>query len=181
MTPLNRKGVSMSYRRWPAASAGLLLLTLTAALARPQGEDAAAQVRARFGELQAALKAKNLDQTWKLLAAKSRADAERVAKAVRSAYANANPKEKAAREEALGLSGKEIEGLTGKDCLRTKRFRKKADEIARGQFKKVVIESKSARVYFFDAEDNETERVVFLHEGGEWKAWLAMPSPLKAE
>jgi hypothetical protein len=178
----------MTYGWWRAAGAGLLLLTLMAGPARPQdkaakapGEDAAAKVRARFSELQAALKAKDVDRTWKLLAAKSQADAERVAKAVRSAYAKASRAEKAAQEEALGLSGKELAGLTAKDCLRTKRFRKKADEIARGEFRKVAVESPtSARVYFFDAADDETERVVFVHEGGEWKAWLPVLNPLKA-
>jgi hypothetical protein len=162
---------------WRAAGAGLLLVTLAAGPARPQGKDAESQVRARFGELQAALKAKDVDRTWKLLAKKSRSDAERVAKDVRSAYAKASPKEKARQEEVLGLSGKELASMTGKDYLRTKRFLRKAGEIARGEFRKVAVETERARVYYFDVDDNEIERVVFVREGGEWKAWLPVVKP----
>jgi len=50
---------------------------------------------------------------------------------------------------------------------------------ARGEFRKVVVETESAQVYFFDAEDSEVERVVFVRERGKWKVWLAVPNPLK--
>ena len=93
----------------------------------------------------------------------------------------ASPKEKARQEEELGLSGKEVALMTGKDYLRTKRFRRKADEIAGGEFRKVAVEKESARVYLFDAADSEIERAEFVREGGEWKAWLPVPKPLKLE
>ena len=122
-----------------------------------------------------------MERLWAPLASKSQTDAERVAKEVRSAYAEAGAEAKKRQEEALGLSGKELAGLTAKGYLRSKRFRKKSDEIAGGQFKKVAVEAESATVYFFDPEDNETERVVFVREGGEWKAWLSVPKPLKLD
>ena len=169
----------MTGKLWRTGSAALLLVTLAAAPSWPQGKDAAAQVRARFAELQAALKAKDVNRTWALLAKKSQTAAERVARSVRTAYARANPKEKARLEVALGLSGKEVAKMTAKDCLRMKRFRRKADEITGGEFRKVTIETEGAQVHFFDPEDNDTERVVFVREGGQWKAWLAIPKPLK--
>jgi hypothetical protein len=170
---------------------GLLALALAAGCARQEAkdakegkappEDAEAQVKARFGELQAAAKAGDVERLWALLAGKSQTDAERVAKEVRSAYAAAGAEGKKRQEESLGLSAKELAELTGKGYLRTKRFRRKANEIAGGEYKKVTVEKESATVSFFDPEDNETERVVFVREAGEWKAWLSIPRPLKLD
>jgi hypothetical protein len=173
------------------AGVGLLALALVAGCARQEAqetkqekassEDTAARVKARFGELQAAAKAGDEERLWALLADKSRTDAERIAKEVRSAYAAAGAEGKKRQEESLGLSGKELAELTGKGYLRTKRFRRKANEIAGGEYKKVNVEKESARVSFFDPEDNETEHVQFVREAGEWKAWLSIPRPLKLD
>src|SRR5437899_2411482 len=63
------------------------------------------RVREAFTALQDALKTRAADKLWKLLDSDSQADAERAAKAVQAAYANADGKEKSAQEKALGLSG----------------------------------------------------------------------------
>jgi hypothetical protein len=169
---------------------GFLTLALVAGCTRQEGQEAKGakgqpestdQVKARFGELQAAAKAGDVERLWALLASKSQTDAERIAKEVRSAYAEASAEAKKRQEESLGMSGKELTELTAKGYLRSKRFRKKSDEIAGGQFKKVAVEAESATVYFFDPEDNETERVVFVREGEEWKAWLPIPKPQKLD
>src|SRR5262245_41642715 len=114
------------------AGTGLLALALAAGCSRQEGqadqkakaapEDAEARVTARFGELQAAAKAANVEPLWGLLASKSQADAERVAKEVRAAFAAAGAEAKKRQEVSLGLSGTELAELTGKAYLRSKRF-----------------------------------------------------------
>jgi hypothetical protein len=136
--------------------------------------DDEADVRRRFAELQAALKARDADKIWPQLAEKSRADAEREARKTREAYAAAGQEERAKRETALGLTGAEISRLTGKDVLRTKPFRRKFDEVPDGKVEKVTLEKDSATVQFLEP-DGDHEKVILLREGDGWKAWLIIP------
>src|SRR5262245_24995119 len=72
------------------------------------------QVRERFRQLQQALKEKDAERLWTLLANKSRADASRAAEAVQNAYAKADASAKGAWEKSLNLTAAEIASLTGK-------------------------------------------------------------------
>jgi hypothetical protein len=131
-------------------------------------------VRERFAEVQAAIKAKDADKLWGLLSGKSRADAEKEAKAVRAAYEKADAEGKAKQEKELGLPGAELATLTGVGFLKTKTFRDKRDEVADGIVTRVTAQGDSATVYF-DEPDGDHEKLVFLREDGQWKAWMTIP------
>jgi hypothetical protein len=160
--------------------AGLLALVLAAGCnrgAEPTGNanpDDEAQVRAVFAELQAALKAEDADKVWDLLDGKSRADAEREAGKVRAAYAQAGPEEKARREAALGLSGPDLSGLTGKGVLKSKPFRGKYHEVPDSTVEKVTLEKDSATVHYHEPDD-EHDKLILVREDGRWKVWLTIP------
>jgi hypothetical protein len=164
--------------------AGLLLLAVVggcsnpratspkATEAPPAGQEAA--VRERFAELQAALKSGDADKLWLLLADRSRTDAERVATSIQRAYAEAGPEAKTEQEKVLGLKGAELAGLTGKGVLRNRRFQKRYHEVVESKVEQVEVQGDSATLYFRDPE-GETEKVIFLRQQGQWKAWLTIP------
>jgi hypothetical protein len=140
---------------------------------RPVAEEEDA-VREKFAELQSAIKSRDAEKLWALLDAKSRADAERAAKNIQTAYNQAGAEEKAKQEEVLGLSGTELAGLDGRGFLKTKRFQKKYHEVPDGKIDKVVIQGESATVYFLET-DGDKEKAIFLRQDGQWKTWLTMP------
>src|SRR5262249_45283292 len=111
---------------------------------------------------------------WMLLDSKSRADAERVANAVRAAYAKARPAEKAEQEKSLGLSGSELAGLTGKGFLKTKRFEGKYHDMPGSTGEKVVVQGEGATVHYLES-DGDHEKAVFVRQDGQWRVWLPMP------
>jgi hypothetical protein len=131
-------------------------------------------VRERFKDLQAALKAQDGDKLWGLLSKKSQAEAEQAAKDLRAAYEQAGPEERAKQEKATGLSGAELSKLTGPGFLKSKRFLRKYDEVPESPVERVAVQGDNATVYFTEP-DGDKEKIIFLHEGGQWKAWLKMP------
>jgi hypothetical protein len=135
-------------------------------------------VRERFTAIQAAIKARQTDKLWDLLSSKSRVDADKEAKGIRTACEQASPEEKASQQKDLGLAEKDLLNLTGKGFLGTKRFLRKYDDVAGGTVDRVTAQGDSATVYFTDT-DNEKEKMVFLREEGQWKAWLSMPRARK--
>jgi hypothetical protein len=133
-----------------------------------------ASVRERFAELQAALKSGDADKLWALLADKSRADAERIAKGVQQVYTESTAEKKAEQEKALGLTGLELAGLTGKGILKTKRFQNKYEEVPESKIEKVEVHGDDATLYFLEP-DGDKEKLIFLRQEGQWKAWLTVP------
>jgi hypothetical protein len=79
-------------------------------------------LRARFAEVRAAVKARDVDKLWGLLSSKSQAEAAKEAKAIRTAYERASPKERAQQEKDEGLRGKELAKLTGQGSSRAGAF-----------------------------------------------------------
>jgi hypothetical protein len=140
--------------------------------ALPADEESA--VRAQFVAVQGALNSGDADQLWMLLDSKSRADAERAAKAVRATYAKASPAEKAEQEKSLGLSGSELAGLTGRGYLKTRRFEGKYHDMPGSSVEKVVVQGDSATVHYLES-DGDHEKAVFVRQDGQWRAWLPMP------
>lgn len=136
--------------------------------------DEEAQVRERFAEFQAAVKAGDADRLWTLLDPKSRADAERAAESVRTSYAAAGAADKAKLEEALGLTGAELTALSGPGYLKTKRFRRKYDEIPESKITRVTAQDGKATVYF-DEPDGDHEKALFTRQDGQWRLWLTIP------
>ena len=156
---------------------GFLCVALLVGCAKLAEQSAAVDdtpVREKFAQLQAAIKGRDADKLWALLDSRSRADAERAAKAIRAAYAKATADEKAAQEKALGLLGKELAGLTGKGFLRTNRFHVKYREVSDSSVQQVVVEGDSATVYYLE-EDGDKEKAILVRQDGEWKVWLTMP------
>lgn len=131
-------------------------------------------VREKFAELQSALQKHDAEKLWDLLSEKSRADAERAAKTIQTAFNQAGAEEKAKQEETLGLSASELAKLDGKGFLKTKRFQKKYEEVPEGKIDKVDIQGDNATVHFLEP-DGDTEKAVFVRQGGQWKSWLTMP------
>jgi plasmid stabilization system protein ParE len=136
--------------------------------------DAEAAVRAQFAEVQAAIGSKDADKLWGLLSSKSRDDAEKQAKSIRAAYEKGSPAARADLEKKLALTGAELAKLTGAGVLKTKVFRDKREEVADGKVTRVTVEENSATVYF-DEPDGDHEKLVFLREEGQWRAWLKIP------
>jgi hypothetical protein len=131
-------------------------------------------VREKFTELQSTLKTGDVEKLWALLDTRSRADAERSAKNIQSAYNQAGAEEKAKQEESLGLSGTELTGLTGKGFLKTKRFQTKYHEAAEGKIDKITIQGDSATLYYLD-DEGDKEKAILVRQDGQWKVWLTMP------
>jgi hypothetical protein len=131
-------------------------------------------VREKFVEVQSAIKNHDADKLWSLLNSKSQADAERAAKAIQTAHTKASAEEKAKQEEALGLTGTEVAGLTGAGFLRTKRFQKKYHELPDSKIENVAVEGDNATVHYLEP-DGDKEKLIFVRQDGQWKAWLAMP------
>jgi hypothetical protein len=135
-------------------------------------------VRKQFAELQTALRMRDAEKLWMLLDSRSHADAERAAKAARTAYADAKPEEKADREKALGLTGAELAGLTGKGYLKTKRFQDRYQEVPDSKIDKVVVQGDSATVHYLEP-DGENEKAILVRQDGQWKVWLTIPKYIK--
>jgi hypothetical protein len=138
--------------------------------------DEEGEARARFADLQAALKAGDADKVWALLSSKSQADADRAAQDFQAAYGKAGAEEKKTQEEAVGLSGDDLAALTGKGLLKTKRFRKKYDELPDSKVGRVTVEGDNATV-FYREPDGDDEKLILVRQEGQWKAWLAVPRP----
>jgi hypothetical protein len=139
-----------------------------------------AQVRERFQELQATLQSADADKLWRMLDRRSQTDADRVAKSIQTAYAGATSQEKGNLEETLGLTAAELATLSGKGYLKSKRFRRKYEELPLGKIDKVVIQEGKATVYF-DEPDGDKEKAYFIREDGQWNAWLTMPTVMPSK
>jgi hypothetical protein len=134
-------------------------------------------VREKFAELQTAIKDGQTEKLWALLANKSQSDAERAAKDLQNAHAKASAEEKSKQEELLGMSAKDLAGLTGIGILKTKRFQKKYRELPESKIEKVSVQGDNATVHFLEPDDDH-EKLIFVRQDGQWKAWLAMPNVL---
>jgi hypothetical protein len=162
--------------------ASLVCMSVVLGCASKQNEQPAASeegaVREKFAELQSAIKDGDTEKLWSMLDARSRADAEKAAKDIQTAYNQAGAEEKTKQEEALGLKGTELAELTGKGFLKTKRFQKKYDEVPEGIIENVVIQGDSATIHFLEP-DGDKEKAIFVRQDGQWKVWLTMPKAKK--
>jgi hypothetical protein len=136
--------------------------------------EAEGEVRQKFLDLQAAIKARDNDRIWGLLHSKSQADAEERARVIRTAYERASPEDRAKQAEEQELSGEKLARLTGKTFLDTWTFRRKASEVAESTIDRVTAGPDSGTVYFTEP-DNDKEKMPFLREDGQWMAWMTMP------
>jgi hypothetical protein len=149
----------------------LALAVLAPAPARAGDED---DVRKAFADLQKALKAQDPEAIWPLLDAASQKAAEAKAELTRTAYAKAGAKDKATLQKALGLSADELDKLTGKLYLKSKKFTAKYDEIPGGKVTRATVDGDRATV-FYTEPDGDKEKTELVRQDGKWKVVLTIP------
>jgi hypothetical protein len=133
-----------------------------------------AEVAQAFKALQAAIKAKDADKIWDLLAKESQADADREAKVVKDAFGKTSDKEKAEYEKRLELTGKELADITGKLYVKSRRFYGKHHEIPDSKVEKITVTGDSGTVKYIEEDgDKITQEVV--REQGKWKFVMQIP------
>lgn len=64
--------------------------------------------------------------------------------------------------------------MTAQSVFRTKRFLKKYDEVPQSEIEKVLVQGEHATVHYLEP-DGDHEKLVFVRESGQWKAWLVLP------
>jgi len=127
------------------------------------------EIKTAFATLQAAIKAKDADKIWSLLAKDSQDDTDREAKAVKEAFSKLAEKDKPEYEKKVGLSAKELTEMTGKLYVKSKSFfTGKADEIPDSKLDKVVVAGESGTVHYIE-DDGDKEKLVVVREQGQWK------------
>jgi hypothetical protein len=137
-----------------------------------------AAVRAKFSEVQSAIKGKDAGRLWGLLSGKSQAEADKMASVIRADYEQGSTEKQAKMEKDLGLSGAKLSKLTGRGFLESKFFLDKRGEMADGTVTRVTAEEGRATVYF-DEPDGDKEKLPFVLEDGQWKAWMKIPKVKK--
>jgi hypothetical protein len=168
----------MCNRAWRFSWVGLWFVALaggcsTKPTARPTSDEEGA-VRGTFADLQAAIKNHDADKLWAMLDGKSQAEAEKTVKDLQAAHAKASAEEKAKQEEALGVTGADLAGLTGRGFVKTKRFQNKYHELPDSKAEKVVVQGDNATVHYLEP-DGDHEKMILVRQDGQWKVWLAMP------
>jgi hypothetical protein len=137
-------------------------------------------VRARFEELQRALKERDTEGLTRLLAMQSQADAQGVARFVRLSFARADDKTREHYRKELGISPDEMMRFNGPMFFKTQPFLKRYKEVIDGKIERISIQGDNATLYYRD-EEGEQEKLLLVREEGEWKFWLPMPPVRPAE
>ncbi|HYT93281.1 MAG TPA: hypothetical protein VEL76_31470 [Gemmataceae bacterium] len=157
-----------------------LLLVLVIGCSGRSSEDEK-QAKETFLAFEAAVKAKDPDKIWDLLATDSREDADRAAKTLKEAYLKADTKEKKAEQEKkAGLKGDELTGLTGRLFLKSNQFHSgEAEELPGSTFESVVVTGDQAKVtYIENTPKKEEEKLKLVRENSKWKvAWKIEARP----
>jgi hypothetical protein len=141
--------------------------------------DDAEALRKKFEEVASAVKDKDADKLWDLLSTKSQKDAETIAVTVREAYAKANAEEKRKLEEFTGLKANEISQLTAKGYVKGQSVWRKYHDLPGSKITRVDVAGDNATVRFLES-DGDAEKMLFVKQANEWKAWLILPRPTNA-
>ena len=167
----------MRRKRW----LGLLALALAAGCSGksephvpPPAPEAEKAVRARVAALQKIIKDRDADKLWGMLDDRSQTDAEQAAKALREEYDKADAGGQKKLAEKMGVAADGLKGLTARGFLKTTRFWNKYDELKDATLKKLNVRADDATASLNEL-DGDTEKVIFVRRGGEWKVWLPMP------
>jgi hypothetical protein len=141
--------------------------------AAPVDEEPA--VRARFEELQEALKGSDPERVNQLLTIESQADAQGVARFVRAKFAQADDETRKRYRADLDITPDEMMRFNGPLFFKTRPFRERYKEIRDGKFERASIQGDNAKLYYRD-DEGEQEKLILIRENGEWRFWLKMPS-----
>ena len=172
-SPALRKG--WNGLNWcPIIGLALLVVTLVAHESLSAQANADDEIKAGFGKLQAAIKAKDAVRIWDLLDSATHADAERTAKIVKAGFKKAGAKGKAKQQETLGLAADDLLKLDGQSLLKTKPFLAKYDEIPTSKITSVTVQGETAILNYVEA-DGDKEKLSYSRQGGKWKVALPMP------
>ncbi len=158
-------------------AAALALLLLAGCSGEPTGQATAeedAELRARFAEVQTAVKDRDGDKLWTLLDARSRGEAEKAAQKLKEGYAKATPDDQAKLQETHGLSKEELIGLTPQRYLKSRKLSTKYEDLPGSKVERVAREGENATLYYLEP-DGDHEKAIFLREDGKWKIWLRIP------
>jgi hypothetical protein len=124
--------------------------------------------KAAFVAFQKALESKDPEKIWPLFDAKTQADADKAAAALKTNYAKAKAAEKAALEKAFGLSADEIRDVTGKVYLKSKRFVGKYHEIPGSKITGATVDGDKATIDYTE-EDGDKVKLSLVKQDGKWK------------
>jgi hypothetical protein len=169
--------------RWKSFALSIVFVGILIGCNQPgpakKGEDTAKkgeeEIKAGFASLQSAIKAKDADKIWSMLAQDSRADTEREAKATKEAFAKLDDKDKAGFEKKIGLASAAINGIDGKLYVKSNFFFSgEVDEMPDSKLDKVVMSGESATVHYTE-EKGGKEKLPVVREEGKWK--FAVPVP----
>jgi hypothetical protein len=133
------------------------------------GED---DVRLAWGNLQKAIKTRDADKIWGLLDSDSQSDADRAAKAVKTAFGKSS--DKADFEKKYGLTGPELAGMNGKLFLKSNRFHGKYHEVPGSKLESVKVKGETARLNYVE-EDGDKEKFSLVRQKGQWRFIMPMP------
>lgn len=140
-----------------------------------KGED---EIRQAFVALQKAIKAKDGDKIYDLLAKESQIDADREAKALKDAYAKADEKGKAEFQTKFDLTAKELADPTGKHYVKSKRFYGKYHEIPDSKIEKITVSGDMGTVRYVE-EDGDKIKQEVVREQGKWKFVMKIPKSVE--
>jgi hypothetical protein len=144
----------------------LLLVAPLGGAARLDNDEEA--VRETFKAFQIAVKAGDPDKIWAVLDTTAQQAAESAAKTLKEGYAKASAKDKTRLEKQFGLSAEEMEKLTGKIYLKSKRFLGKYDEVPGSTIEKITLEGDQATVIYKEA-DGDLPKMPLVKQDGKWK------------
>jgi hypothetical protein len=110
------------------------------------------EVRATFAAFKEAMKARDGDRIWDLLDEESRAAAEQAARIHKK-------------------------GGTAKEFLRDDLFlgQPQLREVPAGEIIRVSLQGKKATVFYSEPGDDDEERLIMVHEKGQWTVSPPMP------
>lgn len=142
------------------------------------------QIKESFASLQAAIKAKDADKVWNLLAKDTQDDCDREGKAVKETFSKIPDGEKAGYEKKVGLSAKEMTEMTGKLYAKSSTFYTgETAEMPGSKLDKVglITDSTAAVHYIEDDGKGEKEKRSVVLEDGKWKFVLPISKALAYE
>jgi hypothetical protein len=158
-----------------------LLASICIALSADQvmAQDSEA-LRKQFAEVQKAVQSKDAGKLWELLGSKSQGDAEKIAREIRETFAKGTAEEKRKQAETLGLDAKDLNQLTGKAYLMSAPVWRKLKELPESKIARIVLTGDNATLHYLET-DGDKEKMIFVRQGNDWKAWLILPRPVNTK
>ena len=128
------------------------------------------EVKQGFAALQSAVKAKDVDKIWSLLAKDARDDTERYGKATQEAFAKLPEKDKSAYEKKVGLSAGELANVTGKLYVKSSTFyTRKTGELTDSKLEKVAVTGAATATVHYEESDGDKVILSAVREDSQWK------------